>query len=231
MKHCKQIIALLLCLALCTAFASCGSRPAEPAADTAVDTTAEMLSSVPDTVSEASESTIPAESTQPESTQTAAEQPTDTSASLTFADLPSEFCFSSGVGGWSTILKVNPDGTFDGEYHDSDFGTLYYSTFNGKFAQPEPLNAHAYTVKIQSFNVTNDPNVFDWEEDVEYVPSDPYGMENAKEMILYLPGTSFSDIPQECMDWLNWYQDHTALPDNVYVLFNAADGDAFIGEK
>ena len=55
-----------------------------------------------------------------------------------FEILPSEFELSSGAGGWATILKLNKDGTFTGQYYDSDLGdtgedypngTVHFCTF------------------------------------------------------------------------------------------------------
>ena len=33
-----------------------------------------------------------------------------------------EFWFGSGVGAWCTTLQIQPDGSFEGQYHDSDMG-------------------------------------------------------------------------------------------------------------
>ena len=54
-----------------------------------------------------------------------------------------EWTFSSGAGGWSTDLQIQPDGTFTGVFHDSEMGetadeypdgTVYYCEFSGKFS-------------------------------------------------------------------------------------------------
>ena len=50
-----------------------------------------------------------------------------------FGKLPSEFVFSSGAGAWATILNIESDGTFTGEYHDSDIDTVWICEFSGKF--------------------------------------------------------------------------------------------------
>ena len=50
-----------------------------------------------------------------------------------------DFTFMSGAGGWSTVLTIHPDGSFSGNYFDSDMGdsgdgydaTQYVSTFHG----------------------------------------------------------------------------------------------------
>lgn len=48
---------------------------------------------------------------------------TEPAAEFSFADLQRlQFCFTSGAGGWCTLLAVRPDGSFYGEYHDTDMG-------------------------------------------------------------------------------------------------------------
>ena len=48
---------------------------------------------------------------------------TQPAAEFSFADLRRlQFRFSSGAGAWSTLLAVRPDGSFYGEYHDTDMG-------------------------------------------------------------------------------------------------------------
>jgi len=56
-----------------------------------------------------------------------------------------EFYFSSGAGGWYTVLHIHGDGSFDGHYQDMDMGdsgseypegTLYSSDFSGRFTEP-----------------------------------------------------------------------------------------------
>ena len=42
---------------------------------------------------------------------------------LSFADLDGlSFCFSGGAGSWDTTFSIRPDGSFSGEYIDSDMG-------------------------------------------------------------------------------------------------------------
>ena len=54
-----------------------------------------------------------------------------------------EWSFSSGVGGWSTDLRILEDGSFSGEYHDSEMGetgdgypdgTVYCCSFTGRMS-------------------------------------------------------------------------------------------------
>ena len=51
---------------------------------------------------------------------------------FSFADVADrEFCFSSGVGGWFTVLYIHEDGSFDGHYQDSNMGVTGEGYPNG----------------------------------------------------------------------------------------------------
>ena len=65
------------------------------------------------------------------------------------------FGFSSGAGAWGTFLDLNDDGTFSGEFHDSNmgetgegypYGTVYVCDFSGKFSEPEKINEYTYSI-------------------------------------------------------------------------------------
>ena len=54
-----------------------------------------------------------------------------------------EWSFCSGAGAWSTDLQIRPDGTFTGQFHDSEMGesaeaypdgTVYICEFSGRFS-------------------------------------------------------------------------------------------------
>ena len=51
-------------------------------------------------------------------------EPAIDSATLSFTEFKNlTFEFSSGAGGWATQLSIHSDGTFAGEYFDSDMGS------------------------------------------------------------------------------------------------------------
>ena len=77
------------------------------------------------------------------------------------------FVFASGAGAWGTELTIDDDGSFKGQYHDSDMGstgdgypngTRYYSEFNGQFSEPEKVNEYTYKIYIfpLSFQITRE---------------------------------------------------------------------------
>ena len=53
--------------------------------------------------------------------------------------LPSSFVFASGAGGWSDVLTINNDGSFTGEFYDSDWDaetnteTVMICNYSGRF--------------------------------------------------------------------------------------------------
>ena len=48
-----------------------------------------------------------------------------------FSELPDEFYFSSGAGAWRTELFLQDDGSFNGQYSDSDMGSMGEEYPNG----------------------------------------------------------------------------------------------------
>lgn len=57
---------------------------------------------------------------------------------FTFSDLGNvEFMFASGAGAWRTVLRIDEDGNFVGEFSDAEMGTgeYYLSNFSGRFSK------------------------------------------------------------------------------------------------
>ena len=156
-----------------------------------------------------------------------------------FSQLPDTFGFSSGAGAWSTELYLNDDGTFTGYYHDSDMGvtgdgyrggTVYICEFSGKFTDPVQVDEYTYSMELEYLNVETegDPYI---ENEVLYVPSEPYGLDNADEFLIYMPGAVLSELPE---DFLNWSfistEIRTTIPSGVYGIYNVSGQEGFVGK-
>lgn len=173
MKSRLFFAALVLCgLALCT---GCGAGDADPT-DSAPETTASQ--------------------TQPET--------------FDFADVADlEFWYSSGAGGWGTVLYIHPDGSFDGVYQNPDRetgpgypeGTLYYCEFSGRFTQPERVNDFAYCFTLAELTEARERGTSEIRDGLRYVFAEPWGLENAEDLYLYLPGTKQADMPENHRYW------------------------------
>lgn len=166
------------------------------------------------------------------------EENTDTE--ISYGDLENvQFLFSSGVGGWCTTLDVKADGSFSGFYHDSDMGdagedypngTYYYSEFSGKFAQLEQINDYTYATTVDEIQVKNEVGTEEIIDGVKYVYSEPYGLENAGEILFYTKGAPVSELPEGYLSWVQYNYDLGAtLP--FYGLYNVQAEDGFAGQE
>lgn len=161
-----------------------------------------------------------------------------------FSQMPDTFYFMSGVGGWRTELYLQADGSFTGRFEDSEAawdpvlyprGTSYICEFSGSFTQPEMINDFVYSVHVQSLSYT-EPEVVYYEEGVRYITETPYGLENADEILIYLPGYSVAELSEDAQGWIQsaeefWgpsSEDPKILP--FFVLYNVNEGYAFFSK-
>ncbi len=156
---------------------------------------------------------------------------------ITYADIPSEFTFTSGAGGWMTVLTINPDGSFIGEYHDSDMGdqgdgypngTVYICNFEGKFTEPKKVEEFIYSMNLESFEVAEPAGRVYYEDGIRYILSEPVGMKDAGEFYLYLPGATMSALPEDFLSWCDVDADiRNTLPTGYYGIYNAGGKTGF----
>ena len=227
MRNPKTTLAVLLVVIMlfCTA---CGGQKENPDNDTPSPEQNTQHEQLP------AESELPAtpEPDMPEE-QTPEEQP-----AFTFADVAElEFYFSSGAGGWRTVLYIHEDGNFDGVFSDSDMGsngndypngTVYYSEFSGAFTEPEPVNEYTWRFKIDHLEY-----VHEFGEEIadgfRYIYSDAYGITGAEELYIYLPGAPIAELPEAYCTWVGYYNmdtvQETELP--FYGLYNVTEENGF----
>lgn len=168
-----------------------------------------------------------AQSTEPEQ-----ENPLTESGALNFV-------FSSGAGGWSTQLTLQPDGTFTGRYEDMDMGdmgeenpdgTLYFCDFSGSFSQPSKVDDHFWTMELEYLSTQQEPGEVTYEEGIRYVSAQPNGLEQAREVWLYLPGAETKDLPEEFLSWTT-SAFSGEVPEQLpfYGLYSVSDQSGFVG--
>lgn len=129
-------------------------------------------------------------------------------------DGPLEMLFFSGAGGWGTTLTLQPDGTFTGEYGAQDMGhtpveyphgILYICRFSGRFSEPTQISDYAFSMHLEELTA-EEPAGKEWTEDgVLYITSDPLGITDGEEFILYAPGTPADELSGEFRD--TWWPD------------------------
>lgn len=166
-------------------------------------------------------------------------EPEKIDSQFSFTDISNlEFWFGSGAGAWCTVLTVNEDGTFEGTYHDADMGdigesypegTYYLCGFEGRFTQPKKVDEYTYSVKIESIKLVNEVDTEEIKDGVKYIYSQPYGLYDADDILIYIPGISIKELPEEYRSWVG-YSDLTNLSETklpFYGLFNVKTGDGF----
>lgn len=149
---------------------------------------------------------------------------------IAFRDLPSEFVFTSGAGAWRTRLTIEEDGSFTGDYHDSDMGlkgenyprgTVSICSFEGKFTAPEKVTDYIYSMKLEYLTVMEPVGKVYYEDDIRYIVTEPVGMTNPDIFYIYLPGTDIADLPENFFfmtDITPMIRD--TLPSGYYGIFN-----------
>ncbi len=158
---------------------------------------------------------------------------------LLFSNLSKyQFVFSSGAGAWQTLLNINKDGTFNGYYSDSDMGDTgegypkgvnYSSTFKGKFKVPKRINDYTFSMAIEYINLEEQVGSEEIIDGIRYIYSEPYGLNDAKEIYIYTPQAPLRELPEGFRSWVG----HMDLSDvtqehlGFYGLYNVATESGF----
>jgi hypothetical protein len=149
-----------------------------------------------------------------------------------------KFMFSSGAGAWRTYLTINSDGSFSGEYTDSDMGgadgpLLSRSKFTGQFGKVTKISDQDYSFEILSIDYAPSgqksvENIDGTETNV--TTSTPYGIDGGKTFHVYKKGRTMSDFSQEVLKWISLPNDEKATTNGVLpfdVVVNVDKEEAF----
>ena len=161
---------------------------------------------------------------------------------LSFADLDElDWTFSSGVGAWYTCIWIEEDGTFTGEFHDSEMGeadeaypdgTVYGCLFHGKMTLGEQLDEYTWKLRVDEVELDEGQVPEAIEDGMRFVTCEPYGLKAGNDMLLYLPGTPVEKLPESFLPWAHLYaygEDMKELP--YYGLYDPQEETGFIGEE
>ncbi|MBR0373049.1 MAG: hypothetical protein IJH91_00810 [Mogibacterium sp.] len=153
------------------------------------------------------------------------------------------FIFASGAGGWATTMHISPDGTFVGQYHDSDMGdsgdgypngTVYICDFHGSFKDVEYVDDYTYRFKIDTLVNEDEEGRVYYEDGVRYIVSRPYGLDDAEVMELYLPGKPAKELTEEFLNWMwgvSGSEEEYKPVMTFYGLYNIGGKQGFAGYK
>lgn len=119
--------------------------------------------------------------------------------------------FSSGAGAWATTISLEPDGSFTGNYADSDMGdtgmnyangTFYTCYFSGKMSQPIQVGNLCYQMVVEQLTWDVAPDTVWFEDGVRYISTLPFGLTQGDVLTLYQPGASVSLMTDDEMNWV-----------------------------
>ena len=158
-----------------------------------------------------------------------------------FAQLPSEFVFTSGAGGWATELTLNDDGSFTGQYYDYNLGitgpnypngSAYICNFTGKFSTPQKISEYVYSMELESLETEGTPDSVYYKDGIQYTVAKPYGITENSNYLIYLPGCPSDDLDAGFIGWASIkFDNRDSLPVGVYGIYNVNDTKGFVGRS
>lgn len=164
------------------------------------------------------------------------EENTETSIKLDI--FPMNMVFSSGAGGWRTQITLKDDGTFVGDYYDSELGssgpgfeyTVYICEFSGKYEITKQIDDYSYSLNFTEVIAQKDKDTQWIDDSIKYVYSEPYGVIKGTEYILYTDATPVEVLSDDILMW--WPHRYNYKEDNIntlscYALYNETDSIGF----
>jgi hypothetical protein len=136
-----------------------------------------------------------------------------------------DFWFTSGAGGWRTVMTINEDGTFSGKFTDSDMGdsgtdypkgSMKISEFTGRLDDVQKISDTGYTMTVAQLDY-NPANVTTIVDGVREITAEPYGIGLNDAITIYLPGQEVDRDDATFRMWLGTggpYGDTTAFIQN-----------------
>ncbi|MCF0133434.1 MAG: hypothetical protein HUJ72_06170 [Blautia sp.] len=147
-----------------------------------------------------------------------------------------ELTYSDGAGAWGTEIKIDPDGSFCGGYHDSEMGetgedypegTVYTAEFSGDFTGAFPLEKNVYGIFCDTISLQETGST--WiENGIRYIASNPAGLEGYF-FALCLPDAQIETLDPEALTWCN---DNLGDSGDLgrYAMYDMLEGAAFFSE-
>lgn len=152
-----------------------------------------------------------------------------------------EWSFSSGAGGWSTDMRILPDGSFSGEYHDSEMGesaeaypegTVYCCSFSGRMSLAEQLDEHTWKIRVDALGVDESQAAEEIEGGIRYVFAEPYGISAGDEMLLFAPGAPVDGFTEDMKFWAHLIGAEESVSTlEGWFLYSERNESGFVGFK
>ena len=112
--------------------------------------------------------------------------------------------------------------------------TVYQCDFSGRFPPPVEQKPHIYSMELEFIHLYDTPGNEVIRDQVRYVSADPYGLDNAQEVMLYCPGAKLADLPEYFLLWTNQGPKEEVGPEDTlsfYGLYNVNESEGFAGHN
>lgn len=158
------------------------------------------------------------------------------SSDVTFSVIKGSYTFSSGAGGWQTVLDLKADGSFTGYYSDYDLGdtgslnpkgTVYHCEFSGSFSHLTRVDGNSYSMTLDKLVYSTPTSGYEYKDGYLYEYTDAYGLAESKEFKLYLPGTLISRLPTDYQSWNIAFDNGYNGRIRLYGIYNVKDHFVF----
>lgn len=122
---------------------------------------------------------------------------------------PLEFIMATGASSSYTSLTLHPDGFFEGVHWDNENiaaeeypqGTRYYCEFSGKFDEITKIDQYCYSMRLAELNCGTELDKVWIQDQIRYIGSEAYGVEQGKTFRFYLPGVPLAELDQAFVSW------------------------------
>ena len=137
---------------------------------------------------------------------------------------------ASGAGAWEGRLRIHADGSFIGEYHDSEDDMVYRVSFSGSFSPHVEEHGNTYWLWVEEMSTRQAPGtraVDEYGVPVTYTDP-PFGDGNY--MVLTMPGAPAGDIPEMVQGEIGGTYDEWEDYSHFITLTRLEDGWGFFAD-
>lgn len=108
-------------------------------------------------------------------------------------------------------------------------GTQYICNFSGQFTEPVQVNEYTYSAQLQTLQCEQEPGTEEIIEGIKNMYSEPYGLDNAENILFYIEGAPIAELPEGYRSWVGYLDlanlQETSLP--FIGLYNEAAQQGF----
>ena len=153
-----------------------------------------------------------------------------------YKKLSKSFSNSGGAGNSGTVLKINKDGSFEGNYYDVDMGvngpnyprgTLYSSNFKGRFTNLTKIDDFEYNVTVEDLSYS-DPEGEKIDNGFRVIVENNSVLDKNRNFTIYLPGKPTNQIPKELNRWYDYWKEKRPNILNKTIIYSTDNFIDFI---